>query len=461
MIPKLIAPKSRANVTPQTGQFTPRPFAPKGQAKIESAAAPLIPQFVQNRPVLSRLMNPESVTPTFPLESAELSSDIPENQGNLGERIHRKIQGVNRLEKGSGMPPGPPSPLRFSIQPKLTVGAVGDRYEQEADRVARQVVNQIHAPRVIAHSSEPTPVQRKISVQTSGEGGAVSQEWEGELSQARTGGNPLAAEVKGPMEQGFGADFSGVRVHTDGRADRLARSIQAKAFTTGEDLFFRQGAYQPGSRGGQELIAHELTHVVQQSGGKVYRSPQASASSALNNPTTTSPRYPITVGISGSLQALQRAFDANNPSSYDNDGGHGYGDHGAQTTAEQHKERLKTGKTPSGRMADIPESSSKFASDAVMKTAIAKAVIDAAKDSVSKGKKKSKKRITLAYNIPGAGISYKLDPSGNDQVLATSVDWVVIVLEQTGTGKWDKDYDKIITLFPQASPPKEYDNKTP
>jgi hypothetical protein len=66
------------------------------------------------------------------------------------------------------------------------------------------------------------------------------------------------------MEREFGADFGGVRVHTGAQADILARSIQAKAFTTGQDVFFRQGAYEPGLRGGQELIAHELTHVVQQ-----------------------------------------------------------------------------------------------------------------------------------------------------------------------------------------------------
>jgi hypothetical protein len=66
------------------------------------------------------------------------------------------------------------------------------------------------------------------------------------------------------MERAFGADFGGVRVHTGAQADGLARSIQAKAFTTGQDVYFRQGAYEPGSRGGQELIAHELTHVGQQ-----------------------------------------------------------------------------------------------------------------------------------------------------------------------------------------------------
>lgn len=71
------------------------------------------------------------------------------------------------------------------------------------------------------------------------------------------------------MEQAFGADFSGVKVHTDTQADQLNQSIQAKAFTIGQDVFFRSGTYEPGSHGGQELLAHELTHVVQQSGSAV------------------------------------------------------------------------------------------------------------------------------------------------------------------------------------------------
>ena len=69
----------------------------------------------------------------------------------------------------------------------------------------------------------------------------------------------------------MGADFSGVRVHTDTQSDQLNRSIQAKAFTTGQDVFFRSGEYNPGSKGGQELIAHELTHVVQQNGSTVQK----------------------------------------------------------------------------------------------------------------------------------------------------------------------------------------------
>jgi ppGpp synthetase/RelA/SpoT-type nucleotidyltranferase len=71
------------------------------------------------------------------------------------------------------------------------------------------------------------------------------------------------------MEQAFGADFSQVKVHTDSESDKLNKSIQAKAFTTGKDIFFKKGEYQPDSKPGQELLAHELTHVVQQNGNQV------------------------------------------------------------------------------------------------------------------------------------------------------------------------------------------------
>jgi hypothetical protein len=98
-------------------------------------------------------------------------------------------------------------------------------------------------------------------------GGEASTDLDTAINSARGGGQPLEARLQRSMGQAMGADFSGVRVHTDTQADQLNQSIQAKAFTTGQDVFFRQGAYEPGSRGGQELIAHELTHVVQQNGG--------------------------------------------------------------------------------------------------------------------------------------------------------------------------------------------------
>ena len=86
-----------------------------------------------------------------------------------------------------------------------------------------------------------------------------------------SGGQKLDDGVRGQMESGIGADFSNVNVHTDSNADALNRSLQARAFTHGNDVFFRSGEYNPGSSDGQKLLAHELTHVVQQGGAQAKR----------------------------------------------------------------------------------------------------------------------------------------------------------------------------------------------
>ena len=84
------------------------------------------------------------------------------------------------------------------------------------------------------------------------------------IERARGGGQPLPDPLRAPLEQALGADFRSVRLHTDTLADRLSRSLQARAFTTGQDIFFRRGEYSPGTTGGQHVLAHELTHVAQQ-----------------------------------------------------------------------------------------------------------------------------------------------------------------------------------------------------
>jgi hypothetical protein len=86
-----------------------------------------------------------------------------------------------------------------------------------------------------------------------------------------SGGNKLDAGIQTKMESGTGHDFSNVRVHTDSKADALSNSLGARAFTTGTDIFFKQGEYNPGSDAGQKLIAHEGTHVIQQGGTQLKR----------------------------------------------------------------------------------------------------------------------------------------------------------------------------------------------
>ncbi len=83
------------------------------------------------------------------------------------------------------------------------------------------------------------------------------------------GGAPLDGGVRGEMEAALGTDFSGVRVHTGGDASASARAVQARAYTVGTDVVFDSGEYDPGSEAGRRTLAHELTHVVQQSEGEV------------------------------------------------------------------------------------------------------------------------------------------------------------------------------------------------
>ena len=193
------------------------------------------------------------------------------------------------------------------VQAKLEIGPANDVYEQEADRVAHQVVDKINSltKETIPGQEirEEKEVQRKSGVgigvhqdaregvtkvrhtprqrltvnrTVNGEGQRLeaSAELEASIQGKRGRGQPLDESVREPMEQEFGADFRGVRVHKDTKSARLNQLIQAKAFTTGEDIFFRAGAYEPGSRGGQELLAHELTHVVQQNGRQASKNPQ-------------------------------------------------------------------------------------------------------------------------------------------------------------------------------------------
>jgi Domain of unknown function (DUF4157) len=111
-------------------------------------------------------------------------------------------------------------------------------------------------------------VQRFLMLACAAEGEArLTPEVEESIHRSRGGGHALDENVRGRMESAIGADFSGVRVHTGAQADRLSRAVNARAFTVGQDVYFREGAYQPGSSNGRELLAHELTHVVQQSGG--------------------------------------------------------------------------------------------------------------------------------------------------------------------------------------------------
>ncbi|BAZ31240.1 hypothetical protein NIES4074_37120 [Cylindrospermum sp. NIES-4074] len=187
------------------------------------------------------------------------------------------------------------------IQPKLTIGAPGDKYEQEADSMAERVMS-MDAPTVqqqpIGHQGKQpeesiqrqpiatsiTPLvqrftgviqrlteeklQAKAAIQTKGEGGAspATPDLETRLASNKSGGTPLDKETRSFMEPRFGADFSSVKVHTDSSSVQMNKELGAQAFTHGHDVYFGAGKYNPGADDGKRLLAHELTHVVQQTG---------------------------------------------------------------------------------------------------------------------------------------------------------------------------------------------------
>lgn len=112
-------------------------------------------------------------------------------------------------------------------------------------------------------------VQRALAISRRGEGDVdneVAPQVEQAIERKRGNGQTLDSGVRAHMEPAFGVDFSGVRTHTDKEADTLNQAVNARAFTTGQDIFFRQGEYDTSSSRGRELLAHELTHVVQQTG---------------------------------------------------------------------------------------------------------------------------------------------------------------------------------------------------
>jgi uncharacterized protein DUF4157/putative RNase toxin 4 of polymorphic toxin system len=203
---------------------------------------------------------------------------------------------------GSGQADPDPAGSAFSkgltLQPKLIVGRSDDPFESEADRIANAVVGMSPAGRQRPAISAVAPAaQRKcacggtcekcasqrsedeetIRRKASGASGHARMTAPPAVHQAlRAPGMALDTKTMNYMQPRFGRDLSGVRIHTDGSAADSARRIHARAFTVGNQIVFGSGQYAPDTAEGRRLIAHELTHTIQQGGTntrQVQRSP--------------------------------------------------------------------------------------------------------------------------------------------------------------------------------------------
>ena len=161
------------------------------------------------------------------------------------------------------------------LQTKLQVNTPGDTYEQEADRVAEQVMRmpEPQLQRTGADFGEDSgrrnPQAPAVCLQTQRVEARDTREMVAPPvvhEVLRSSGQPLDLTTRAYMEPRFGHNFANVRIHNGPQADTAAASVQARAFTLGRDVVFAAGEHDPGSESGKRLLAHELTHVVQQSG---------------------------------------------------------------------------------------------------------------------------------------------------------------------------------------------------
>lgn len=165
---------------------------------------------------------------------------------------------------------------RGKIQPKLTVGTPEDIYERDANRIAEQVMRMpepqqqhtcacsVGCPKCKNAGQSPgqTLLQTKPTQTNNSAEAAAPPIVDEVLSQP---GYPLDASIRDFIEPRFGVDFSQVQLHTDSLAAKSAKAVNARAFTIGNDIIFGAAQYVPNSKATQSLLAHELTHVVQQS----------------------------------------------------------------------------------------------------------------------------------------------------------------------------------------------------
>ncbi len=193
-------------------------------------------------------------------------------QRTIGNReVERLVKGATTLQRkcacggGAGVSDGCEKCRKtehLGLQAKLQVGDAGDVYEREADRVADQVMS------TSPHSAVTGVVPRiqRLAGSSTGQSAPVAPT---SVEHALAGpGRPLERALRQDMEQRFGSDFSRVRVHSGESAARSAQDVNAKAYTVGHDIVFAASQFVPGTHEGRRLIAHELTHVVQQTGAQ-------------------------------------------------------------------------------------------------------------------------------------------------------------------------------------------------
>lgn len=196
-------------------------------------------------------------------EPKHLPATGPSNQQD--EIIQRKAS----CACGGGCPRCQMETSGEDIQTKLKVSSPGDQYEQQADRIAEQVMHMpVSETESVGLSAMPhAHHETRVLAKGHSHGARMTPRAEAAIKSVSGAGQPLSATTRNYFEPLFGRDLGGVRVHADTEAASAARAVNARAYTRGNNIVFGAGEYAPTTPDGKHLLAHELAHVAQQGGG--------------------------------------------------------------------------------------------------------------------------------------------------------------------------------------------------
>ena len=285
--------------------------------------------FARRSRVAGRIASAKTTVPARarPGQSRKVASTL-DLQRIVGNRaVQRLLQAITEDLEVSSALDACPEPVRdlsrtaaqtsslSNAQAKLEVSTPGDLYEREADLVADQVLRQD----IPEDRDRRQEIQARPSPQASGGASSTNDDLAGRLYRSKGSGSVLSDGVQAFFEPRLMHDFSQVRVHNDSESARMNHELGAQAFAHDLDIYFGVGRYDPQSPKGQRLLAHELTHVVQQQGNQganvVMRQfdwtelePAAETGDAAQLAETQVPDYILDAGVEAMMQkaALER-----------------------------------------------------------------------------------------------------------------------------------------------------------
>ena len=266
------------HTTSETESFFPPAVTPSVQSK-PAATTPAAPVAETISPLVQKQEEEEDLMQMQPVEEEEMVQAQGDDENTVLQRQPEKeeefIDGKEVPEYLQKQPQEEEEPLQMQpeeeqepiqMQPKEKEDILQMQPSEEEDSLQMQPVDEEEELQTKPEDLKEETLQEKEQeeIQAKGGGNEVSSGFESGLSQSKGGGSPLPGGVRSQMESGFGTDFGNVRVHTDSHAAQMNREVGAQAFTHGSDIYFNEGKFNPGSQSGQHLIAHELTHTVQQ-----------------------------------------------------------------------------------------------------------------------------------------------------------------------------------------------------